>query len=321
MNISIIIITRNEEERITECLQSICDQYIEDLFEIIVVDGNSTDRTVDIVRGFQNDYSFVSLIKCKKYGYGYQRNIGVLNAKGKYVVFMSGDTVASKKLICKYDKYLDSYDIIQGTVINVIDKVPFSKYIVEACTIIYHNHLYSMMEMFSTVNVCVRRELLLYRVFDETIDALEDKEWALDFEGTVNYYRLKTGCVYHKIHENLFQYGRKIFKEARAVGVILSKTSSELNNANIFEWYSYTKCFLVILIIAVSALTLSFIYKKLWLFGLSLIIPVAYKSVRIISICKKRKIRLSVYGFIITYYYYDFVFNGVFRGLFCLKTN
>lgn len=51
MNISIIIITRNEEKRIAECLQSICEQYTEDLFEILVIDGDSTDRTVDIVKG------------------------------------------------------------------------------------------------------------------------------------------------------------------------------------------------------------------------------------------------------------------------------
>ena len=318
MNISIIIITRNEEKRIAECLQSICEQYTEDLFEILVIDGDSTDRTVDIVQEFQKENNFISLIKCKQYGYGYQRNVGVLNARGKYVVFLSGDTVVSKKLICKYNKYLDSYDIIQGSVINVIDKVPFSKYIMEACYLIYHDYLYSMTETFSTVNVCVKRDLLLSRVFDEKLNALEDKEWALDFEGSVNYYRLKSGCVYHKIHDNLFQYGKKIYKEARTVGGILSKKRScELKeNVNFFEWYSYTKKILVVLIIVILAIALSIIQNKLWLAGFSFIILVVYKSGYIISICKKRKIRLSAYSFIVAYYYYDCVFSGVFCGLF-----
>lgn len=318
MNISIIIITRNEEKRIAECLQSICEQYTEDLFEILVIDGDSTDRTVDIVKGFQKENNFISLIKCKQYGYGYQRNVGVLNARGKYVVFLSGDTVVSKKLICKYNKYLDSHDIIQGSVINVIDKVPFSKYIMEACYLIYHEYLYSMAETFSTVNVCVKRDLLLSRGFDEKLNALEDKEWALDFEGSVRYYRLKSGCVYHKIHDNFFQYGKKIYKEARTVGGILSKKRSrELKeNVNFFEWYSYTKHFLAVLIIAILVFILPVIQKKLWLSGFSFIIPVVYKIAYIISICIKGKIRLSIYSFFVTYNYYDCVFWGVFRGLF-----
>ncbi|WP_407384148.1 glycosyltransferase family 2 protein [Ruminococcus sp.] len=318
MNISIIIITRNEEKRIAECLKSVCEQYTEDLFELLIVDGDSTDRTVDIVQEFQKEYRFISLIKCKQYGYSYQRNVGVLNAQGKYVVFLSGDTVVSKKLIYKYNKYLDSYDIIQGSVINVIDKVSFSKYIMEACNLIYHNYLYSMTETFSTVNVCVKRDLLLSRAFDEKINALEDKAWCLDFEGSVKYYRLKSGCVYHKIHDDFFQFGKKIYKEARIVGGIIGKARSrELKeNVNFFEWYSYTKHFLAILIVAILVFILSVIQKKIWLSSLSFIVPVVYKILYMISICIKGKIRLSVYGFIFAYHYYDCVFRGVFRGLF-----
>ncbi len=317
MNISIIIITRNEEKRIAECLQSICGQYTEDLFEIIVVDGDSTDRTVDLVQEFQEEYNYISLIKCKQYGYGYQRNVGVLNAQGKYVVFLSGDTVVSNKLIYKYNKYLDSYDIIQGSVINVDNKIPFSRYIMEACYLIYHDYLYSMAETFSTVNVCVKRDLLLSRVFNEELNALEDKEWCLDFEGSVKYYRLKSGCVYHKIHDNIFQYGKKIYKEAKTVGGIISKKRSRKlkDNADFFEWYSYTKQFLAVLIIAILVFILSVIQKKLWLSGFSFIIPVIYKIAYIISICIKGKIKLSVYSFIVTYHYYTCVFRGVFRGL------
>ena len=109
-----------------------------------------------------------------------------------------------------------------------------------------------------------------------------------------------------------------IYKEARTVGLILSKkTNRKLKeNVNFFEWYSYTKRFLAVLIIAISTFTLSVIQKKLWLSGFSFIIPVVYKSVYIISICKKGKIRLSVYSFIVTYHYYDCVFRGVFSGLF-----
>lgn len=317
MNISIIIITRNEEKRIAECLQSICNQYIEDLFEILIVDGDSTDHTVDIVQEFQKRYKFISLIKCKKYGYGYQRNVGVLNASGDYALFLSGDTVVSKRLIYKYTCYLDSYDVIQGTVINVVDEVPFSQYIMEACYLLYHNHLYSMAEMFSTVNVCVKRDLLLSRRFDEKLIALEDKEWALDFEKSANCYRLKSGCVYHKVHDDFFQYGKKIYNEARSVGEILRKKRKreEKENTDFFEWYTYTTNFLVVLIIAILAFAFSVAQKNFCLSGLCFAIPIVYKIVYIISICIKGKLKLSVYSIIVAYHYYDCVFRGLIKGL------
>ncbi len=46
--LSVIVITKNEEDRIARCLKSI--EKIAD--EIIVFDSGSTDKTVDIVRQF-----------------------------------------------------------------------------------------------------------------------------------------------------------------------------------------------------------------------------------------------------------------------------
>ncbi|MCR4678150.1 MAG: glycosyltransferase [Lachnospiraceae bacterium] len=317
MDISIVIITRNEEKRIASCLQSLCEQYSDGLFEILVVDGDSTDGTVEIVQKFQARYRYISLIRCKQYGYGYQRNIGVLNAKGRYVLFLSGDVVVSKKLISKYSKHLDAYDIIQGSVINVIDKIPFSQHIMEACYIIYHDYLCTMSENFSTVNVCVKKDLLLSRVFDEKLIALEDKEWALNFEGAVEYYRLKSGCVYHLIHDGFFQYGKKIYKEARTVGGIVGKKASRglKGNANFFEWYSYTKHFLLVLAMAIAVFVYAIVFKKLWLSFFLLVMPILYKCVYIAYICRKEKIRLNMCSFWVTYYYYDCVFGGIFGGL------
>ena len=48
--VSIVIPCYNEERYIGECLQSIADQnYPSDLIEVIVVDGNSIDKSVSIV--------------------------------------------------------------------------------------------------------------------------------------------------------------------------------------------------------------------------------------------------------------------------------
>ena len=47
--ISVIVPTYNEEESIASCLESLCNQTIpRGAYEIIVVDGNSKDRTREI---------------------------------------------------------------------------------------------------------------------------------------------------------------------------------------------------------------------------------------------------------------------------------
>jgi cellulose synthase/poly-beta-1,6-N-acetylglucosamine synthase-like glycosyltransferase len=55
LKISVIIPARNEEQNIGQCLQSIVAQnYPKHLFEVIVVNDHSTDKTEDIVRNFSN---------------------------------------------------------------------------------------------------------------------------------------------------------------------------------------------------------------------------------------------------------------------------
>ena len=47
--LSVVVCVRNEEKRIRDCLESI---YANDPDEVIVVDGNSSDRTIAIAREF-----------------------------------------------------------------------------------------------------------------------------------------------------------------------------------------------------------------------------------------------------------------------------
>ena len=60
---SIIIPARNEEEKITACLESVLkNNYPSSLYEIIVVDDFSTDSTGFIVENLQKECSNIKLI-------------------------------------------------------------------------------------------------------------------------------------------------------------------------------------------------------------------------------------------------------------------
>ena len=55
--VSIIIRTKNEERWITPCFQALFNQSYQD-FEIVVVDNESTDKTLEKIRQFPIDNIF-----------------------------------------------------------------------------------------------------------------------------------------------------------------------------------------------------------------------------------------------------------------------
>lgn len=100
--VSIIVTTKNEEKNIANCLESIKAQNLSSQFpipnfhssiEIIVVDNNSTDRTKEIARRYTD----------KVYNFGpersAQRNFGVREASGKYILYLDADMTLSENVI------------------------------------------------------------------------------------------------------------------------------------------------------------------------------------------------------------------------------
>lgn len=108
MNVSVIITTKNEERNIENCLKSIKEQtYSQDNIEIIVVDNNSTDRTKEIVR---ESKKWFTPLNVQLFNGGpersAQRNFGVRQAAGKYILYLDADMILSENVI---DGCVDEY--------------------------------------------------------------------------------------------------------------------------------------------------------------------------------------------------------------------
>ena len=91
-NVSIIIPTKNNGDIIEKCLVSIKNSdYPKDKMEVIIVDGHSTDETVEIAKkyGCKIVYENIGII-------GGARNIGVENSTGEYIAFTDSDCVVDK---------------------------------------------------------------------------------------------------------------------------------------------------------------------------------------------------------------------------------
>jgi len=120
--VSIIITTKNEERNIANCLKSILNSQSpvsnsQSLIEIIVVDNNSTDKTIEIVKSYCHEESHASLSlrgvpntfgttrqSCiRLYNFGPNRaaqlNFGVRLAKGSYILFPDADMILSEEVV------------------------------------------------------------------------------------------------------------------------------------------------------------------------------------------------------------------------------
>ncbi|MBN2259198.1 MAG: glycosyltransferase family 2 protein [Clostridiales bacterium] len=94
LKVSIIIITKNEEEVIAQCLQSLFNQSVKP-FEVIVVDGHSTDNTVEIAK----KYPVRIVEETGVLSPSNARNLGVENATGEIVLVMGADAELDKYCI------------------------------------------------------------------------------------------------------------------------------------------------------------------------------------------------------------------------------
>jgi glycosyltransferase involved in cell wall biosynthesis len=75
INISIVIPALNEEHFLPHLLTSLTKQTKSD-FEVIVVDGSSTDRTVEVARSFGTKLPKLEVIVSQKASLPLQRNLG-----------------------------------------------------------------------------------------------------------------------------------------------------------------------------------------------------------------------------------------------------
>lgn len=86
--ISVITVSFNSEKTIGQTLQSLREQTSRN-FESIVIDGGSTDKTMDIVASY-NDVVTTSISE-KDDGIYHAMNKGIALAKGKYIAFLNSD--------------------------------------------------------------------------------------------------------------------------------------------------------------------------------------------------------------------------------------
>lgn len=120
---SVIIVTWNNEDTIRKCVESI-NNNIKNI-EVIVVDNNSDDLTLEVLDG-------LSYVKCfslkSNTGFAYANNFGVKHSNGDYVLFLNPDVVVESDLAEMKGYLKDGIGMVSGKILNLDGSVQASCY-------------------------------------------------------------------------------------------------------------------------------------------------------------------------------------------------
>lgn len=104
--VTIIIVTWNVEDVISDCLDSLF-KYSDKEIQVIVVDNDSSDSTCQIIKNYEN----VQLIQTgENLGFSKANNVALEHALGDYIFYLNPDTIFLDSIINDLVNYLESHE-------------------------------------------------------------------------------------------------------------------------------------------------------------------------------------------------------------------
>jgi len=181
MNLSVVVITKNAERLLKKSLASI--KNLAD--EIIVVDNNSTDKTLAIAKKYKTKIYSTDINS-----FGRQKKFGVSKAKNEWVLVLDSDEIVSQPLKREIKKIIGKPTKFYGF------KIPYQNHLFGK-PIYYGGEDYSKLVLFKKKYGVIKNELV-----HESFQVKND-----------NYGRLKNK-IFHYSYANLWQMYSKFTRYA-----------------------------------------------------------------------------------------------------------
>ena len=215
--VSIIIRTKNEERWIDHCLSAITTQSISD-FEIVLVDNNSNDRSVEIAKKYTD-----KIISVLDFYPGKAINQGIRASSGKFIVIISGHCIPKNDMWLEYlidplvNDQTGSLAGVYGRQEPLSSSSPIDK---RDLTIVFglDERTQKKDSFFHNANSALTRHMWEMFPFDETTTNIEDRLWGAKV--------IKNGYhIFYTPHASVYHYhginqGGKIDRAEKIVNII-----------------------------------------------------------------------------------------------------
>lgn len=120
IKVTVILPSYNVFDYIEQCILSVCNQTLDGI-EVLCIDAGSTDGTLEILERLANEYSEIRIIHSPVKSYGYQMNLGIREARGKYIGIVETDDYVDVDMFeCLFKKAEESQaDMVKGVLYEV----------------------------------------------------------------------------------------------------------------------------------------------------------------------------------------------------------
>ncbi|MEG1861732.1 MAG: glycosyltransferase family 2 protein [Bacteroidaceae bacterium] len=215
VKLSIITINYNNREGLEKTIKSVVEQTDQN-FEYIIIDGGSTDGSVEIIKEHETsiDYS----VSEKDNGIYNAMNKGIRKATGEYCLFLnSGDYLAGKDVIKNVLPLLSGEDYITGSTRYLPNKKFHTCYINRVPENYARVLLYHSLNHQSTF---IRTKILKNSPYDENYKIVSD--WKQMFESLI-----VKNCTYKPIYLLISNYDTTGFSSVQDISGERAKVLSE----------------------------------------------------------------------------------------------
>ncbi len=192
-DISVIIRAKNERRWIGYCIQSVIDNFKNP--EIIIVDNNSEDETLSLVKNFEKNfdteiksknnnkkYADIKILKIDDYTPGKALNIGVKNSSAKNLLILSAHCEIQKVNIVEINNKLKKYKCVFGNQIPIwngkkIDRIFLWSHFINKEVVNMFSNLENRYFLHNGA-AFYEKKILKKFPFNEKVSGKEDRFWA-----------------------------------------------------------------------------------------------------------------------------------------------
>lgn len=225
--VSVVIPVHNGEKYIKESIDSCLNQTYDNI-EIIVVDDNSEDKTLEILKNYGEKITVLPVEK--QNGLGNVINIGIRKSEGKYIARMDADDVMYPTRIQKQVEYLESNPncVAIGGQIDIIDEnsniTGHREYAIEDRDIKKNRFLF---QPFAHPAVTLRKSIV------EEIGLYPENMWKV--EDVKFFLILSTKGEFHNLRDTVLKYRMTFKTESQSKMLDHFRKTNEIRNWAIKE--------------------------------------------------------------------------------------
>lgn len=225
MQLSIIIPTYNRADILKECLERLGKQeFMNNEFEIVVVDDGSTDDTKNVVQQAKKQYKVdIRYLYQKNQGQGIARNYGLRYAKGTIVAFIGDDILVLPDFVQQHIRLHRAHKKENEAVLGFVgwdprlELTPFMEWLTNGSSVLgrFGGHQFAFEKLqgkknadynfFYTSNISLKRSLLRKHPFDSRFSSYGWEDIELGYRLTkkenliIHYNPRAIGYHYHEL--------------------------------------------------------------------------------------------------------------------------